>query len=103
MTKTIKEFKEVYDQTDFDFPILLSFEKGKWYRTNDEIHWNDDNNLEDLYNGDGNTYCGWMPEGFSEKDGYLVTNVDTETGCWMTSLFELSDEVKYEDLEEMFE
>ena len=33
----------------------------------------------------------------------VVANIDTQTGTWMTECFFAKDEVKYEDLEKMFE
>ena len=102
MTKTLQDFKQILDEVDFDFPILIDFEVGPWYRDNREIHWNTDSNLKDLYNGDGDTYSGWMREGYTKKDGYLITNLDFQTGTMITSIFDLRDEVSLDKLEEEF-
>jgi len=95
--------KTLLDGLDFDGVCpLIGFEEGKWYIRNDTIYWNGENNLEDLYNEEGDTYSGYMTEGKGISGGYLIANIDTCTGCWVTSFFKLSDEVKLEDLEETY-
>lgn len=99
----MNRLKTLLDGLDFDGVCpLISFEEGCWYIRDREIHWNTDDNLEDLYNQKGNTCEGYMTEDKGISGGYLIANIDTCTGCWVTSFFKLSDRVNLEDLEEMY-
>ena len=80
-----------------DYPILLGYNDCIFYIDGSEIIYNTDNNKEDLFNGDGNTYGGYLPEGFSSNDKYLVANVDTQTGCWVTEIFNIGKMLELED------
>jgi hypothetical protein len=90
MTK-IEQLKELL--SDMEYPSMMEVVDAAWFRDNEEFHWNTDHNVEDLYNGDGNTYSGYQTESYTEWEGYLVVNLDTLVGYWMTYLFPLDKEV----------
>lgn len=90
---------------EIDYQMLIEKHDCIWTFTSDDyIHWNTENNKEDLYNGDGQTYGMYLPEGFhiNKEEGYIVFNGDTETDCWVTTFLLLDKEIEYEDLEEEF-
>jgi hypothetical protein len=83
--------------SEMHYPSMMEVLNCAWYRNGEEeIHWNTDDNLEDLENGDGDTYCGSQTESYTEWEGYLVVNLDTDMGYWMTYLFPLDKEVIFE-------
>ena len=66
------------------------------------VRWNEDNNLQDLYNSDGNTYSAEII-GKSWEDGDCIFfNADTGCGETVTYVFKSSNKVDYDHLEEMF-
>lgn len=65
-----------------------------WMRENDCIIWNTDNNEEDLMDESGMTYSGYIAEGVTEYDDYLVCNLDTNTGTMITMFFDMKKEIK---------
>lgn len=94
MTK-VEQLKSLL--ADMNYQPMISVVDAAWFREDDEIQWNTDCNLEELYNGDGNTYGGCQTEGSTEWEGYLVVNVDTDMGYWVTYLFPLDKEVSVDD------
>ncbi len=96
----VQKLQELLDK--IPYAVLIEVQDCMWYRDGSDIHWNGEFNSEDLYNGVGDTYSGWMREGSKEWEGYLVTNLDMSIGTMVTYLFPLDKEVKLEDLEEMY-
>lgn len=96
----VQKLKELIDK--IPYAILIEVQDCMWYQDGNEIYWNSEFNSGDLYNGDGDSYSGWMREGSSKWEGYLVTNLDMSIGTMVTYLFPLDKEVKLEDLEEMY-
>lgn len=96
----IQKLQEILDK--IPYAVLIEVQDCMWYRDGNEIHWNGEFNSEDLYNGEGDTYSGWMREGSKEWDDYLVTNLDMSIGTMVTYLFPLGKEIKLEDLEEFY-
>lgn len=88
--------------SSIDYPHLAEFIETCWYIENDEIHWNGDNNLTDLYHGDGETYSGELNEGMSEWEGYTVANYDNGCGCMITGLFNNKCKVSLTELEMVY-
>lgn len=84
-------------------PILLGISACCFYIHDGYLYYNTDNSLKDLYYENGNTFGGYLPEGYVRNEDMVVANIDTQTGTWMTECFFAKNEVKYEDLEEMFE
>lgn len=85
-----------------DYPILIDvhdciFTVGV---NGNNLYYNTDNNIEDLFNGDGNTYGGYLPEGYKENAKYLVANIDTQCGQWITEIFDVTKRVYEEDHDE---
>lgn len=91
MSKVDELFKIV---DEIDYSTLFERVDRIWFRHNNEIHWNGDDDEEDLLNGDGDTASVTMPEGSVEFDGFLVVNVDASVGTLITLFFDLSKEIK---------
>lgn len=81
---------------DMNYTSMMAVTNCVWCR-GDEFQWNTDDNIEDLVDGAGETYNGYQTEGWVEFDGYLVVNLDTEQGYWVTYLFDISKEVKADE------
>lgn len=75
------------------YPLLMSKIDHIWTTQEDSVLWNGDDNVQDLLNGDGVTYQGYVPEGGVEWGGYWVCNVDTSTGVLETLFFDLKKKV----------
>lgn len=83
--------------TDMDYQPMIEVLNCSWYRSDNDFTWNTDDNLDDLHNGDGNTYSGYEVEGAAIFDNHVVVNLDTQMGYWVTHLFPLSKEVPLDD------
>lgn len=84
-----------------NYPHLLEFIETCWY-IDDDIHWNGDNNVTDLYYGDGETYSGELPDGTAEWLGYTVANYDNGCGIVVTGLFNNKYKVSLAELEMVY-
>lgn len=101
MSKLFNKIKELTEEIQYS--VLLETHECAWYQTQDEIHWNTDSNLEELYEGNGSTYSEEFTEGAHIQDGCYFVNLDNGCGQTITSVFLESLEVDYGDLEEMFD
>lgn len=90
---SVQKLKEVLCQ--IDYPVLVEVVDVVWCRVGDEIHWNAEDNKEDLEDGDGETYSVEVRQGDVEYDGYLVVNGDGGCGETCTYFFNLSKEVVF--------
>lgn len=86
------DLKEVLSCLDgIDYPMLFAIEDMEWCLSSDDyIHHVDVN---------GTVYGGELPEGFERSEDYLICNIDTGCGQWITSIFDVSKELSYEDFE----
>lgn len=101
MSNLFNKIKELTEEIQY----AVSFEPYEcaWYQTEDEIYWNTDSNLEELYDGNGSTYSGELIEGTHIQDGCYFVNLDNGCGQTITRVFLENLEVDYGDLEEMFD
>ena len=83
--------------------ILIEALECIWVMDGDEIKWNTENNREDLYSGDGDTYGGELPEGYVQTESYVFANVDMCTGTMVTYVFDKSMQLTLEELEDEFD
>ena len=90
---SIKKLQEILDE--IDYPVLMEIVDNIWLRDDySSFCWNTDDNLDDLENGDGNTYSVETFEGFSEYDGYVVVNAHNGCGQTITYFFNKEKEIK---------
>lgn len=84
--------------------FLETNDSGAFYVDEDseELHWNSDGNLEDLYEGNGSSYTVEINGACWEQDGCSFFNTDNGCGETITMVFDSRCEVDYDDLEEMF-
>lgn len=79
---------------EIEYPILMSVDlESIWRIEDDTISWNSKGNRWDLEAGEGNTYSGYLPEGFHVQGNYVICNVDTQCGQWVTHIFSAYKEV----------
>lgn len=84
-----------------NYPVLISVSDCKYWclsENEEEVKWvspNKNNILEG--------YSCYLPEGYVRQDGYLIANLDTQTGCWQTEVFEESKELSEEDFYNQYE
>ena len=90
-----EQLKELLES--IEYPILIDMIENMWYISDDTVYWNTDDNKADLLDGEGKTYCGYLPEGVGEWCGYTVANHDTQCGQWVTLL--LNNEKQLKDLD----
>lgn len=80
--------------SEIDYPYLVEKQGGIWYIENNTIFWNEDGDEDALFNEEGNTYSGYMPEGYKVVGDYLIANIDTQTGTMVTTFFIKNKEIK---------
>ena len=102
METLIEALKEL-EASENGYGILIESPGCTWVMDGDEIKWNTDNNREHLYFGDGNTYSGEMPEGYSQTESYVFVNVDMCQGTMVTYVFDKSMQVTLGELEDEFD
>lgn len=78
-----------------------------WFEKHREVHWNDDNDLADLFEGDGETYSCEMYGSGLERDGLVLYTLHNGCGDKIQAIFDLSKKVDedeyYNSLEEQDE
>ena len=91
---SVNRLREILDQ--IQYPVLMEEVDCIWQRdcNRGEITWNRDDSLEDLRNGDGETYSIEPIGECCEYDGYLFINAATGCGETVTYFFNLQREVK---------
>lgn len=91
--KEIQEFEEKLDV----HCILFGSLDTHWCLSKDKksIYWVDGR--------DDDLYSGYLPEGFTRKEDFLVANIDIQQGTWCTYVFPLEKELTVEEFEERFE
>lgn len=77
-----------------NYPCLVEKQEGIWFIRDNVIYWNEDDNEDDLMNEEGETYSGYMPEGYKVFGDYLVVNIDTQTSTLVTTFFKMDKEIK---------
>lgn len=69
-----------------------------WYETDgNQILWNGENNLDDLYNETGDTYCEIINSNDGEIDGYVIYNISDSCGGSGQCIFALDKQVEAPD------
>lgn len=97
-------FKEISD-------IVIKLKRNAYIETHEatfyvdedseEVRWNADGDLEELYDGNGSTYSAEISNSW-EQDDCSFFNVDNGCGETITMVFLSNCEVDYDHLEEMF-
>lgn len=64
-----------------------------WTENGGEISYNKENNVEDLLDGNGETYSGEVREGPIEIDGYVMYLLDSSCGFDYQAIFSLAFKV----------
>ena len=92
---SVNRLREILDQ--IQYPVLMEEVDCIWQRdcNRGEITWNRDDSLEDLRNGDGETYSIETSGTGFEYDGYLFINADTGYSSIATYFFNLEKEMKF--------
>ena len=91
----IKRLIEAIAEVNDLYPTYIDYIDCMWTRGDgDYVTWNVDNNKEDMFEGDLNTYQCEIREQGEVVDDYYVVNVDTGCGDTQTLIFDLSEEVK---------
>jgi hypothetical protein len=65
-----------------------------WYADRDQVVYNTDNNLEDLYDQNGQTYSGEIRGEPIEVDGYVMYLLDSQCGWDYQAIFSLALKVE---------
>lgn len=73
--------------SDINYPISIDFIEDMWSFNSSEVYWNGDNNLDDMLNGDGETYTCEYNEGWHKQDGCFFFNCDNGCGDTFTRVF----------------
>lgn len=63
------------------------------------VHWNGENNVDDLINGDGDTYSGEVRTDAVEIDGYVLYTLSNDCGGESQLIFKLSNKIHTKDFE----
>lgn len=82
--------------TAVGYPVNIEVIEDFWYRDSYGIGWNTDGNLEDLEDGNGNTYSMEYESQGKDFEGYFVVNGNDGCGNTVTYLFNLDKEVSFE-------
>jgi|TARA_A100001518_G_C1225292_1_gene73018 hypothetical protein len=100
MLLKVEALKQFLESTDY--PVLISVSDCEaWCLEGDRyVKWVSWSNSENGSYLEG--YSCYLPEGYERQDGYFIANLDTQTGCWQTELFEESKELSTEDFEEKY-
>lgn len=61
-----------------------------WYCSDGYVHYTTDNNVDDLFLGNGDSYCGEV-EGELEKDGYIIFTINSGCGYSYQAIFKMSN------------
>lgn len=92
--KMHKEFNSLSTEFDLEFEL----HEHMWFKSGSDICENQDNNKEDLFEGDGNTYGLDIRYIRYEDDDFLLAKVDNGCGDQYFALFLKEYEVsEYED------
>lgn len=89
---SITKLKNIIEGIPYN--ILIDFVEHPWFRGDFEILWNKDNNIDDLKNGEGNTFQVEYYRDGVEHEGYFIVNVDNGCGEMITTFFNMDKEVK---------
>ena len=85
-----------------NYPVLISVSDCEAWCLEGEnyIKWVSWNSPERKYL---EGYSGYLPEGFIRQEGYFIANLDTQTGCWQTEIFDQSRELSEDDFYDKYE
>lgn len=87
MTDVYELFKEeIWMPDDFTYCI--------WYDNGEELSWNIENNIEDLENGDGDTYCGEVLVNLVKGD-YALYVLNDGCGNKYQAIFDLRNKKEF--------
>lgn len=87
--KLIKLFKE-YVWTPEDYTEIC------WCEQHEHVTYNIDNNVDDLINGERDTYSGRIKSRI-ELDGYILLTIDSEQGWDYQAFFNSNKKVNIEE------
>lgn len=101
MSLKVECLKQFLESTNY--PVLISISDCEAWCIEDEryIKWVSWSNSKD--GSYLEEYSCYLPEGYGRQDGYFIANLDTQTGCWQTELFEESKELSKEDFWNKYE
>jgi len=99
MSLKIEELKAFLKSVDY--PVLISVSDCEaWCLSEDE----DEVKWVSLCKSNGLVgYSCYLPEGYTRQEGYVIANLDTQTGCWQTEIFEESKELSEDDFYDKYE
>lgn len=81
---------------EFNGMLINDNTDSVWFNDNGEILWNTDGNVDDLYEGDGDTYSGYVSSNNFEtqSDGYILIEMSNDCGGTTFNLFKLVNKVE---------
>lgn len=82
----MEDFIKAYLELPFVGVLVDINTEDKFSISGQDIYW------QDLGDGDWN-YNGWITEGEQRYDGWLMVNLDIQTGTWITIFFKEENEV----------
>jgi len=85
MSSLFERIKSLNEEVSY--PWMLQPINCMWTFSDNDVHWDTDNNLEDLENHNGETYGGEYWEGYHEQDGCYFFNYDNGCGETITAVF----------------
>lgn len=92
--------KEVIQKFDDHLVKPELFLEQIWFEQKyGNVHWNGENNIDDLINGDGDTYSGDVRAGAVEVDGYVLYTLGNDCGGESQLVFKLSNKIDPKDYE----
>ena len=99
MKLKIEELKTFLESVDY--PVLISVSDCVAWCLESEcnIQWVS----KDKTNTTLSAYSCYLPEGYTRQEGYLIANLDTQTGTWQTEIFEESKELSEDDFYDKYE
>lgn len=99
----IKEFLKLAKELDYGF--FINEVDCIWTIDGNYLLYNIDDNKEDIFYRDGNTYGGDIYEDFNlrkEIEGYILIDIDTHMGFRETLILNKNKKISYEELEELY-
>lgn len=96
---------DVYKLFEDHIYLPDDFTECNWYESGcDAVYWTEEDNLDDLFNGDGETYSGEILGTPIELDGFVMFLIDNGCGDKYQAIFSLDkkqdEDAYWESLEE---
>ena len=90
---------DVYELFKEHIYLPDDFTEVVWYEDNGTVCWNSDGSVEDLVNGNGDTYQCEIRGGGIVIDKYIMFLLDSGCGYNYQAIFSLNNKRAYEELE----